>query len=305
MFATVLVPLDGSGFAEIALPVARRLVSRSGGRLHLTTAGQVAPVLVGAGEITAPLAGMVEQLRRDDEAYLARTATELGVIGEGPVRVSLIEGAAGEAICEEAGRLGADLIVMATHGRNAMSRIWLGSVADYVVRHAARPVLLVKPERLGGLRPDRPIRQILVPVDQSEGSELILEPALEAARLLGAGVTLLTIIAPQFDIRGPDLPAPVPAHPGVVARRSDLARRRLERLAWQYRRPGLPISTRVAIAGTAVSGILGVLNEERFDLVALATRGTAGLRRLVEGSVGDKVLRISPKPVLLYHPEIR
>ncbi len=302
MLGTVLVPLDGSGFAEAALPIATQLVERAGGRLYLATADQPSPALIGQGENTSALAALGEECRLEDESYLARTAAGLGNVGEGPVRVSLLEGPVGEAICEEAGRVGADLIVMSTHGRNAMGRALLGSVADYVVRHAARPVLLVKPLRLGSARTDQPIRNILVPLDPSNYSEAILDSVLTLARLMTARVTLLTVVAPQFGIAEPELPPPAPQHPAIVARRLDEAHARLRRLARPFGLDGVGARTRVAVAGTPAAGILEVLAEDCFDMVALATHGAAGLRRLLTGSVADKVIRGSGKPVLVYHP---
>jgi nucleotide-binding universal stress UspA family protein len=94
----------------------------------------------------------------------------------------------------------------------------------------------------------------------------------------------------------------VPQHPAIVARRSDEAHFRLERLARLYRSMGLLVRTRVTTATTPAAGILAVLEESRFDMVALATHGAEGLRRLVTGSVADRVLRGSEKPMLVYHP---
>lgn len=302
MLGTVLVPLDGSGFAEAALPIAKQLVTRSGGRLCLITADLPNPIGDSTGELARALASMGDECRRDDEMYLVRTAAMLGNVGDGPVRHGLVEGPAGEAICREAERIGAGMIVMATHGRSALERVWLGSVADHVIRHAARPVLLVRPRRLGMVFPPAPIRNILVPLDPSAFSEAILESALRVAQLMGATITLLTVVTPQFGLAEPELPPPVPQHPAIVARRSDEAHARLERLARLYRAVGLPVRTRVATASTPAAGILAVLEESRFDMVALATHGAEGLRRLVTGSVADRVLRGSEKPMLVYHP---
>jgi nucleotide-binding universal stress UspA family protein len=302
MLGTVLVPLDGSGFAEAALPIAKQLVGRAGARLHLTIADQPSPVQVGAGEITSALDVLGEECRLEDESYLVRTAAMLGSVGEGSVRVSLLEGPVGQAICEEAGRIGADLIVMSTHARNGVGRALLGSVADYVVRHAARPVLLVRPLEPRTPRTDRPVRNILVPLDPSDYSEAILESVLTLVRVLRARLTLATIVAPRFGIAEPELPPPTPQHPAIVARRSDEAHARLDKLAGLYGRLGIDVRTRVAVAGTPAEGILDLLAEERFDMVALATHGAAGIRRILAGSVAAKVIRESRKPVLVYHP---
>jgi nucleotide-binding universal stress UspA family protein len=304
MLATVLVPLDGSAFAEVALPLAARLVDRSAGRLYLTTADQPSPALVGSLEYSSALDAAGDACRADDGAYLMRTATALGSVGAGTARVALVEGPAGAGICEEAGRVGADLIVMATHGRGATGRVLLGSVADYVVRHAGRPVLLVKPPWLGADPVAHPIRSILVPLDPSDYSETILESVLGLARLLDARLTLLTIIAPRFGIAEPELPPPAAQHPGIVARRLDEAHVRLKRLARFYAALDIEARIRVAVAATPAAGILDVLAEGGFDLVAMATHGAAGVRRMIVGSVADKVIQASRKPVLVYHPPV-
>ncbi|HEX7023537.1 MAG TPA: universal stress protein, partial [Gemmatimonadales bacterium] len=253
------------------------------------------------GELTVPPVEMDEEFRREEEAYLVRTAESLGRVGEGPARIEIVDGITGEAICDEAGRVGADLIVMATHGRNALGRLWLGSVADYVVRHADRPVLLIRPDRTAADKPARPLRNILVPLDPSKYSESILDSVRTLARLIRGELTLVTVVAPRFG-SGASVPQSPPGGPEVSARRSDEAHARLDRIAWQLRGSDIPVATRVVAASTAASGILRVLEEAKFDMVALATHGAAGIRRMLIGSVAEKVIRSTRKPVLVYHP---
>jgi nucleotide-binding universal stress UspA family protein len=59
-------------------------------------------------------------------------------------------GDAGEAIVDAAQAEYADLIVVGTHGRCAVGRLFLGSVSDYVIRHARCPVMVVRPSRVAG-----------------------------------------------------------------------------------------------------------------------------------------------------------
>jgi len=57
------------------------------------------------------------------------------------------DGEAGESIVDVAEAESADLIVVGTHGRGAVGRLFLGSVSDHVVRHARCPVMVVRPTR--------------------------------------------------------------------------------------------------------------------------------------------------------------
>ena len=302
MLATILVPLDGSRFAEAALPIATRIVSRAGGRMYLAMAHRPLAALVGLGEVAAPSFGIDEDSRRQDEEYLTEASGSLGHIGFGAVQYRVRDGLAGETICEEAGRIGADLIVMATHGRGALGRMWLGSVADHVVRHSTRPVLLVHPGRDLITGPNQAPGNILVALDPSEYSEAILDPVIDFARLTGAQVTLLTVVAPVFDVAEPALPHPIPQHPAIMARRSDEAHARLRRVARRLRQRDLSVSVRVVVSSSAAAGILSVLEESRFEMAALATHGAGGVRRLMVGSVADKVIRAARKPVLVLRP---
>ncbi len=74
---------------------------------------------------------------------LKRAVREHGVTANAEVVVAQFTG---EAILDAARRLGADLIVMGTHGRGGLRRVALGSVAEYVVRHADCPVVTVRGE---------------------------------------------------------------------------------------------------------------------------------------------------------------
>lgn len=302
MIGTILVPLDGSHFAEEALPFARWLAGRAGASLNLVLAHQPAGAFVGMGELVAPPVGLDEDLRHRQEVYLSETAEALGHPGGAPVTVALAEGPPGEAICEEAARIGADLIVMATHGRGALGRLWLGSVADHVVNNISRPAIFLHPGRKNGSAAHQ-IRSILVPLDFSAEAEAVLDTVRDLARLLHAQVTLQHVVEPHVTGQLLD--------PSMVSLTDDVlfevqiadAERRLQDQALKFRHDGISTSTRVITAASAAAGILDSL-EESFDLVAMTTHGRRGVRRLVLGSVADKVLRAAAKPVLMFRPRL-
>lgn len=302
MIGTILVPLDGSPFAEAALPSARWIASRTLARLHLFLAHQPVPVLAGMGELLAGAPSPETESLDQERGYLVDTAKRLGLVGGGPVETGLGGALAGAGIVEEAARIGVDLIVMATHGRGALGRLWLGSVADHVVRHASVPILLIRPQE-----PDTPgeqpeIRGILVPLDLSAVSRTILDSVIEFAQLAKAPVTLLYVVERLYLALVPGVPYPIPPDPNIAELQRAGAEGLLEEVAGVLRERGIAVSTRVVIAAHAAAGVLDTLAEPSHDLVALATHGAGGFRRLVLGSVADQVIRGASKPVLVVRP---
>jgi nucleotide-binding universal stress UspA family protein len=134
----VLVAFDFGESSQKALAYARNLTRALGGHLHVlhvadviaTTAAQFYPDAAGNPEVrTASVA--LQHLR----AFLS------DVDGTPAVRIS---GSPAHAIVEYAKSVHADMIVMGTHGRDGVSRLLMGSVAEHVVRHAPCPVLVVR-----------------------------------------------------------------------------------------------------------------------------------------------------------------
>jgi nucleotide-binding universal stress UspA family protein len=146
MFTKILVPLDGSEFAEQALPLACSLAQRFDGEIILVRVVVPENLVIASPAMGALYPELpVEQSRLDREealAYLRRVSEKCAV-----ARVShtgeVFEGAPAEMILEAAERTGADLIVMSTHGRTGLSRLVYGSVAEAVLRGGRVPVLLV------------------------------------------------------------------------------------------------------------------------------------------------------------------
>lgn len=144
----VLVPLDGSPLAEAALPKALELVKDSRGASLLLLRAAEAPVL-GAGD---PVAAQVEVVR-EAEDYLAAIAARLRAAGLHDVSTSVWYGPPAPAIVEAAEIAKVDLIVMSTHGRSGLGRLFLGSVAESVLRGTHIPILLLRPTDVPVVRP--------------------------------------------------------------------------------------------------------------------------------------------------------
>lgn len=146
MFKRILVPLDGSPFAEAALAQAQMLAECGGGdaSIELLRVAVHPSTYVYVADPVA-LADLYDSDCAHCEDYLKQVASRLAKTALTPVMTTVLEGPVADAVLDYADKSGADLIVMSTHGRSGMERWLLGSVAEKVVRGAKMPVLLVRP----------------------------------------------------------------------------------------------------------------------------------------------------------------
>ena len=245
----------------------------------------------------------------EEHQYLESIAAELRSGASLPVTCTVLKGGASEMICERAKAIDADLIVMTSHARTGIGRLWLGSVADAVVRNANMPVLMLRPA-------ERPMDQdaahhlfkhILVPLDGSSLAAEALGPATEIARASEADLTLLRVLAPvplmsAYDITVPLAHAPfVPDEPAtrelaseVVSELDEVARR-------LHDEQHLPVRSALVVSERTAASIIDYARGHDIDLIAMCTHGR-GATRLLVGSVADALLRGSGIQMLLHRP---
>jgi nucleotide-binding universal stress UspA family protein len=142
MSCKLVVPLDGSKVAEQGLGHAVKLVRQSGGYLVLIRAVPTEMAITAYGDESEPDHWAAT---RAAERYLATVAQRLG--SDVHVCTRVVHGCAANEIVSTANRVGADAIVMATHGQTGLTHLLYGSVAEAVVATSRVPVILV-PARL-------------------------------------------------------------------------------------------------------------------------------------------------------------
>jgi nucleotide-binding universal stress UspA family protein len=295
MFRSILVPLDRSPLAEQALPPALAIARRAGAALDLVSAHTLY-ALAEPQYGRLPYDPVAEaEFRQQEQLYLDATAKRFVTFPRTPVTTAVIDGLVVDGLLGRVHDRRHDLIVMATHGRGPFGRALLGGVADEVVRRAPVPVVLVRPGVEAADRvPEPTIDCVLIALDGSPLAEQVLPPALELARLMEARCRLLRVVQAPASAR--------PAAPPLAAERAR-AEAYLERIAGPVRRDGWPVETQVAFAPHAAEGIIEQAQAlAPRCLLALATRGHGGLRRMLLGSVADEVIRGGPGPVLVLHP---
>jgi nucleotide-binding universal stress UspA family protein len=153
----ILVPLDGSPFAEQVLELALSLGKLYGAAyalLRVIQPIQAMTMPVGAGSFGEMAHRMMErldvlqeQLRKEAQEYLDGVAARLRAQGLTVTTQVATAEQPGVAILQHA-RPPVDLIALETHGRRGLARLFLGSVADKVVRGATVPVLVHRPRHV-------------------------------------------------------------------------------------------------------------------------------------------------------------
>ena len=306
MYRSLVVPLDGSAFAEQALPIAGAIVERSKASLTLLRVHRP----VGYGD-EAPTAGWDGDVREGEKEYLNRAAERMRERYGGTIETRLLEEPVVGALCDYVRAHEVDLIIMSTHGRTGVSRAWLGSVADGIVRQMSVPVLMLR-ARAGALPSDGSdngehlFDRVLLPLDGSRLSEAIVGHAIRLARTFESEMVLCRVVHPVI-ARGPEYPLSSPVPLALVDRDTteqlkELARKYVDGFAARLRdEHGLRVIVDVRMHESAALAIIDATASHRADAVAMSTHGR-GASRLLIGSVADKVLRAGPRAVLLYRP---
>ena len=296
----VLFPTDFSDAADAAFVPALRFAELHGAELHVLHA-----VVLHADDPHAPEHHFPEpervasEMGRIAEEKLEKVTTGVATAEVEVVRAQRRSISAAPAILDYAAEHEVDLIVLGTHGRRGLRRLFLGSVAEEVIRGAECPVVAVRGPEEKPWR-SREVRRIVVPTDFSGPADLALKHAERLAAATGARLDLLHVLQVE---NYPDFYYPVRAMPIFDRERlREDAEEALERFVERVEIPtSIETATHVA-DGRAVDEIVAFCDAAPADLLVMATRGRTGLERLALGSVAEGVLRRAPCPVLLVKP---
>lgn len=293
MFRAILVPLDGSRMSEQALAPAIRLARQCAARLHLVE--------------------VVSFPEEKDRQYMLEVSERVSEAMGESVSFAVVEdpgtdplfpptnGDVAETLVRYCSYNDVDLVVMATHGRGALRRAWLGSVADALVRRTRVPVLLIR-SSIDGEATSRPgrFRHLLVPVDGSDASRTVMDRAAELASGDLARLTLLRVLPPPVLLDAPY--SVVSVESAEWPERRESAHGALDADAERLRSRGLDTDAVVTVGAQPASTILEFARENDVDLIVMGTRGKRGWERLLLGSVAERVIHHATTPVLLFPP---
>jgi nucleotide-binding universal stress UspA family protein len=280
MFVHIVVPVDGSPEANVAVTQAAMLAGLTGATITLVHAVASSQAV---GEGTALVAAIA----------LRHSASDL--------RIDAVarDGDAASVILEEVRSRGADLVVMRTRGRAGLSRAVLGSVAERIVKHSPVPVWLLPP----GVRAASALGVILVPVDSSPGGALALGIARQLATQSagGARLRLLQVVVPIPLYLGRDamLHAPIYIDPSWDELAREAARGYVTSLASQLRANGVQADGDIVVDGSVPDAIVNAAALYAADLIVMSSEAHTGVTRALLGSVTDAVVRSAACPILV------
>lgn len=260
-FRRLVVPLDGTAFAEHALPMSKILS-------HIFQS-QVTLITVDDGDDDDGATGI--------EDYLNHIAWQFGQ-SQIPVEHTHRAGEVAEEIDKVAYDSKSDLIVMSTHGMPGLDRLYVGDVANKLIRILRTPVLILRPTDRWQSRTTR-FKRLLVSLDGSQAAEKILRYARTLATTFNSEIVLLSV--PESDAEKPKIELYVET---VASALSELG-----------------YKARALVTGSgAVRTILEVSLSESADLIMMVTHGRGNVeRRASVGSVADRVVDAANCPVFL------
>lgn len=273
MLHQVLVPLEGSGTAEQALPVARKLAMAGHAAVHLVRVVPPPLSLVAASAYVSQSIydNMVATDERWARNYLEEVRAHLA-IGGVAVHVAVLAGEVAPQLLLYEREQGIDLIALGIRRHGGPSRLALGSVAAFLLRHGNAPLLVV-------CGPTEPacLAHALVPLDGSAAHEEVLNVLLDLLPAIVQHVSLLRVVQH--------------ADQQLSAERylADIARRLAPR--------GLPVVKRTVVAGSAADAI-GELAQAGY-LVVMATHAHASPTHWLTSSVADRIVHRERSAVLL------
>ncbi|MFC7070985.1 universal stress protein [Halobaculum lipolyticum] len=288
-FADIVVGTDGSEPGGAAVETAYALAAALGARVHPCTVVDPYPTgqrLTDLRRHRAAAADLVDRLRdRADRA---------GVDADPTVR----EGRPHAELTAYAAETDADLIVVGTHGRGGARRALLGSVAEKLIRTADVPVLVTHEGDDAG-RTWGPESRLLVATDGSDAARPAERVGVGLAASLDARLAAVSVVdeaAALSTVGGGMLGGDtIAAVKRALDERADRALTRVSALADDA---GVDADSTVLV-GEPGAAIRDYAADTDTDLIVVGTHGRGGIRRVVIGSIAERVIRGADRPVLV------
>ena len=275
----ILWPTDFSDEALGALGQAEHLAKTFGAELIALHVVPEYPVSLYNSVISVKgeLVRRIDVIKNDAMDHLER----IKEAHDSPFRTLIGEGNSAKEIIRVAEEEDVDLIVMGKRGLSALEKIFIGSVANQVLRHSRVPLLLTKKE-------SDPLKfnKLLVPTDFSDHEEVERDYAWKLAKGFDAELVFLHVL----ELHDHEFP------PRLLDEMMDTVKEKLS-LRKKSEKEDVKITEVVTRAINAAMGIVDYAETHECDMVVISTCGPGAVERFFLGSTTEKVISYSSVPV--------
>ncbi|EMA56141.1 universal stress protein [Halococcus thailandensis] len=279
MYDRLLFPSDGSEITSSVFKYTLEVASEHDAEVHI----------VNVADSTPDTGTNVNELENKGEQIVLETAKqaegrEISIVS------NVLQGQPHELIVEYGEQFDIDLIVMPNHGKEDLERFLLGGVTERVINHSDIPILTVNPSVSHDY--SYPTRDVLVPIDSSQGADRALKEGINLANTTGATLHLLHVVemaTMEFDVR------------------SEVSDEQLKKLGNETITKGVEAANTASVPSVTSSIVYGRPHREihsyikanDIGLVTIGTHGQTDFSQYTLGRVSSNIVRTSPVPVLM------
>jgi nucleotide-binding universal stress UspA family protein len=278
-YRKILVAFDGSESSRNALKQAIKFQETEKAWIRVLV---VLPPYEGDLEIIG--VRDIKSVLDGSSAKLIAEAKEIADSERAAIITNVEQGHAYEKIVDVADAENCDIIVIGRHGVHQIERMLMGSVTSRVISYTHKDVLVIPKDAT--IRWDN----ILLAVDKSQSSEAAVNHAMDIASSYGTRVTAVSVV----DVND-EFYAQVPH---AVDQMVDKAKSLLEAVRKSAEPFGITIET-IVREGEAYERIVETAEEKNADMIFMGSHNRTGLKKLVMGSVTEKVIGFSRCPVMV------
>ncbi len=284
---SILLATDGSAFSEGAVKEAIYLARACGSRLSAIYVLEVNPEF--ATEGLQFVEKMETDARRHLDAVRAAAATA-NVECEVVVRRT---DEAYKAVVEEAAGRECDVIVMGRRGKTGLQKLIMGSVTAKVIGYAPCSVLVVPKDAVIDCR------NILLGIDGSKYSDTAAAKAIEIAKRCKSRLVVLAVVpAETLANLDPDTGYNRQQQELIAKEMRGAAGRNVQLVTSRAGAEGVA-TEEVILGGRPYEALIETARQKKSELIIVGSHGRTGIRKLIMGSVAERVVALSPAAVLV------
>ncbi|WP_457601250.1 universal stress protein [Hydrogenivirga sp.] len=288
----VLVPVDFSDITNVVLRVVKSIVQAHGGEVVLFHAVSPAIYIPYPESLTVDVID-IKVLQEIEETKKKEAEEKLKGLADflKPVASKLVVdvGDPRDLVLEAEERENPDLLVIGSHKKGLVEKILIGSTAEKIVKHAKKPVLVIK-----GSEPTF-TRKVLIAYDFSKTAEKTLGFALKFLKPFKVSIEILHIDEPI------DIPVIEKIGRAIYEKYREEKRNYVDKLKERVSSEGFEVSASFVSGRNPAEAIVEhVKADPDVELVVMGSRGLSGLKRILLGSTSSEVFKKVDIPILIY-----